>query len=259
MIPCFLCLLWVSPSAPAEDAEEKGLAVARESDRRDSGFGDSQADVLMELEDLKGNLRTRRLKISTLEGADPNVGDKSLVVFEEPRDIRGTALLSYAQILEPDDQWLYLPALKRVKRISSVNRSGAFVGSEFAYEDLTGQELEKYSYQWLRDEPCDPFRCAVVERRPLYEDSGYSRLETWYDLEEFRIMRVDYYDLDGELLKRLTLADYRQYLQRFWRPHELLMDSFQTGKKTWLRYDDYRFQSGLSERDFTQSSLRRVW
>ena len=85
------------------------------------------------------------LSLRTLEVPDESVGDKSLIIFDSPRDIKGTALLSYAKILDPDDQWLYLPALKRVKRISSVNKSGPFVGSEFAFEDFTALELNKYA------------------------------------------------------------------------------------------------------------------
>lgn len=242
----------------ADENVDKGETIAREAERRDRGWGDSQAQAIMILEDIGGNTRERRLRISTLERRGENQGDKSLVVFDEPRDIKGTALLSYTRILEPDDQWLFLPALKRVKRISSANKSGSFVGSEFAYEDITGQELEKYSYKWLRNEPCDELECFVVERRPRYANSGYSRLITWYDTEEYRIMRVDYFDLDGDHLKTLSLDDYRQYEDRFWRPHELTMDSFLTGKSTILRYENYRFATGLSERDFDQGRLRRT-
>lgn len=242
----------------ADENVDKGETIAREAERRDRGWGDSQAQAIMILEDIGGNTRERRLRLSTLERRGDNQGDKSLVVFDEPRDIKGTALLSYTRILEPDDQWLFLPALKRVKRISSANKSGSFVGSEFAYEDITGQEFEKYTYKWLLDEPCDELECFVVERRPRYANSGYSRLVTWYDTEEYRIMRVDYFDLDGDHLKTLSLDDYRQYEDRFWRPHELTMDSFLTGKSTILRYENYRFATGLTERDFDQGSLRRT-
>ena len=242
----------------ADENVDKGETIAREAERRDRGWGDSQAQAIMILEDIGGNTRERRLRLSTLERRGDNQGDKSLIVFDEPRDIKGTALLSYTRILEPDDQWLFLPALKRVKRISSANKSGSFVGSEFAYEDITGQEFEKYTYKWLLDEPCDLLECFVVERRPRYANSGYSRLVTWYDTDEYRIMRVDYFGLDGDRLKTLSLDDYRQYEDRFWRPHELTMDSFLTGKSTILRYENYRFATGLTERDFDQGSLRRT-
>jgi hypothetical protein len=242
----------------ADENVDKGETIAREAERRDRGWGDSQAQAIMILEDIGGNTRERRLRLSTLERRGDNQGDKSLIVFDEPRDIKGTALLSYTRILEPDDQWLFLPALKRVKRISSGNKSGSFVGSEFAYEDITGQEFEKYTYKWLLDEPCDLLECFVVERRPRYANSGYSKLVTWYDTDEYRIMRVDYFGLDGDRLKTLSLDDYRQYEDRFWRPHELTMDSFLTGKSTILRYENYRFATGLTERDFDQGSLRRT-
>ncbi len=242
----------------AEDPVAKGEAIARESDRRDLGFGDTKTEMRMILENRKGQTSERRLRIHTLEVPDENDGDKSLVVFDQPRDIKGTALLSYAHILDPDDQWLYLPALKRVKRISSTNKSGPFVGSEFAYEDITAQELKKYSYKWLRDEPCGTLDCFVIERIPLYKKSGYTRLVTWYDKAEYQIRRVDYYDRKDVLLKTLTFSDYRQYLGKYWRAHNLYMVNHQTGKKTQLVYRKYEFQTGLMDRDFTRSRLKRV-
>jgi hypothetical protein len=242
----------------AEDPAAKGEAVARESDRRALGFGDTKVELKMTLENRRGQTSERRLRIQTLEVPDENDGDKSLVIFDKPRDIRGTALLSYSHILDPDDQWLYLPALKRVKRISSSNKSGPFMGSEFAYEDITAQELKKYSYKWLRDGPCGELECFVLERRPLYEKSGYTRLVTWYDKGEYRMQRVDYYDRKDSLLKTLTFSNYRQHLGKYWRAHDLFMVNHQTGKKTRLEYGKYEFRTGLKDRDLTRSRLKRV-
>ena len=124
--------LVVVNDALATTAEQKGFEIAARADRTDTGFGDSEVELEMVLRNAAGQESTRSLKITTLEKEDESVGDKSLVLFDTPRDIEGTALLSHAKILDPDDQWLYLPALKRVKRISSSNKSGPFVGSEFA-------------------------------------------------------------------------------------------------------------------------------
>ncbi len=244
--------------AAAEDPVAKGEAVAREWHRRDVGFGDTKVALAMILENRQGQTATRKMRIHTLEAPDENDGDKTLVIFDEPRDIKGTALLNHAHILDPDDQWLFLPALKRVKRISSANKSGPFVGSEFAYEDITGQELKKYSYKWLHDEPCAPLACFVVERRPLYENSGYTRLVTWYDKVDYRLQRVDYFDRKGDLLKTLTFGDYRKYLGKFRRAHVLSMVNHQTGKKTRLIYQAFKFKTGLHDRDFNRSSLKRA-
>ncbi len=125
--------------------EEIGLEIAREADNRDFGFGDQEVDVFMELFNAHGESSTREMRNRTLEIADPNKGDKTMIIFDHPRDVKGTAFLTFSNILEPDDQWLYLPSLKRVKRISSKNKSGPFVGSEFAYEDISSQEVGKYS------------------------------------------------------------------------------------------------------------------
>ena len=95
------------------------------------------------------------------------------------------------------DQWLYLPALKRVKRIASVNKTSSFMGSELAYEDLLSDEVEKFDYRWLRDEACGEDSCFVLERRPRYENSGYSKQVLWMDQSEYRIHGIEYYDLDG--------------------------------------------------------------
>lgn len=140
-----------TPSGATQDPAARGKAVASESHRRDLGFGNTKSELKMILENRKGRTSVRLMRLYILEVQDENDGDKSLVIFDEPRDIKGTALLSYAHILKDDDQWLYLPALKRVKRISSSNKSGPFMGSESAYEDITGKKTKllykKYEFQ----------------------------------------------------------------------------------------------------------------
>ena len=168
---CFLpILLLILPlhNAFAETAEEKGLAIAVEADKRDTGWVDQTADLEMLLTNKHGESSRRTMKLKSLE-VDGD-GDKSLTIFDKPRDIKGTAFLSHTHALKPDDQWLYLPALKRIKRISSANKSGPFVGSEFAYEDLSSQEVEKYTYKWLRDETIDGHDVFVIERFPQYKN-----------------------------------------------------------------------------------------
>ncbi len=165
----------VSAQTSAETIEEKSFAIAARSDRSDRGFTDSRVKMKMVLLNAAGRETTRTLVLNTLEVLDKQVGDKSIIIFDSPADIDGTALLSHAKFLHADNQWLYLPALKWVKRISSVNKSGPFVGSEFAFEDFTALELNKYSYRYIRSESCGELTCDVVELKPCYEYSGYSR------------------------------------------------------------------------------------
>ena len=238
-------------------ADGRGYEIAARSDRTDLGFGDSEVELQMILRNAAGQESTRSLKIATLEKPDESFGDKSLVVFDTPRDIEGTALLSHAKILDPDDQWLYLPALKRVKRISSANKSGPFVGSEFAFEDFTAIELNKFDYTFMREEPCGDLMCDVVEREPRYENSGYTRQVSWIDQQDYQIRKVEFYDRRGDLLKVLELKDYREY-DGVWRAHLLSMNNVQTNKQTDLVYGEYVFSTGLSEKDFVKGRLSRL-
>ncbi len=250
--------LALSAGAFAQTPEEKGLAIAVEADRRDLGWGDSEVKLEMVLKNRSGETSTRVLRSQALAVTEPGLGDKGLTIFDEPRDVQGAAFLSHTKTLEPDDQWLYLPAVQRVKRISSINKSGPFMGSEFAYEDLASQEVAKYSYAWLRDEPCGELMCFVVARVPLYEHSGYTKQVVWIDQSEYRAVKVEYYDRKEELLKILVQSEYRRYLDRYWRPQRMEVDNVQTGKSTTLLFSDYRFRIGLSEDNFTSSQLSRV-
>jgi len=255
-VPALLAALTLSAAVFAT-GDNPGYDIAARSDRTDLGFGDSEVELQMILRNAAGQESTRSLRIATLEKPDESVGDKSLVVFDTPRDIEGTALLSHARILDPDDQWLYLPALKRVKRISSSNKSGPFVGSEFAFEDFTAIELNKFDYSYVGEEACGEMTCDVLERTPVYENSGYTKQVSWIDQEVFQIRKVEFYDRRGGLLKVLELGDYRDY-DGIWRAHRLSMTNVQTNKQTELVYGDYTFDNGLDENDFVKGRLSRL-
>ncbi len=253
----FICIFLVTP-AHSETAtpEDIGLNIARDARAREEGFGNFTAQQAMVLRNRHGQESRRQLRVKVLEAQED--GDKSLFVFDEPRDVRGTALLVHAHRESADDQWLYLPALKRVKRISSSNRSGSFMGSEFAYEDMTAQAVEKFSYRYLRDEPCGDLTCSVTERLPTDKKSGYSRQVVWRDRDELRAWKVEYYDRKDAHLKTLTLENYEQHLDRYWRAGVMTMVNHLTGKSTVLTWTDYRFGTDLQARDFTKTGLKRV-
>lgn len=243
---------------PGDDPSAAGLAVFTAADQQQSGFGDFEVDLRMVLRSRTGASVERELDLAQIE--TPNAGDRLLVVFQTPKAIRGTALLSHGQITREDDQWLYLPALKRVKKIASRNRSGPFLGSEFSYEDLTSQEVSKYRYEFLREEACGELRCYVVERRAGEGiHSGYLRQVFWIDSTDLRTWKVEYYNRGDRLLKTLTAADFRQHDGRFWRADKLVMQNHLSGKSTELHWENFRYGVGLvAERDFSTTSLRRA-
>ncbi|MCV6638851.1 outer membrane lipoprotein-sorting protein [Candidatus Albibeggiatoa sp. nov. NOAA] len=254
----FGLLLSLLSAAPvfAQTPEERGLEIAQEADKRDMGWQDMKSNMLMILRNRHGQESKREIRLRSLEILDD--GDKSLSIFDHPRDVKGTAFLSFTHATTPDDQWLYLPALKRVKRISSKNKSGPFMGSEFAFEDLTSQEVERYTYKWLRDEDLDGRAMFVVERYPEYAHSGYKRQIVWVDQEYWQPQKIEFYDRKNSLLKTLVYEGYQQYLDQYWRPAKMHMDNHQTGKSTTLEWNDYEFKTGLTDRDFDKNSLKRA-
>ena len=254
--------LALAPPALAQDAsmtpQERGYAIAERSDRTDAGFGTSSVLLTMTLADRRGRETVRDLQIDTFEKEGEGNGDKSLTRFFSPPDVEGTALLSHARILDPDNQWLYLPALRRVKRISSANKSGPFVGSEFAFEDLTANELGKYEYTYLETVEEDGLSLDKVECIPLYERSGYTKLNCYFDTEIFQSRKVEFFDRGGNLLKTLELQDYREYEGGYWRSHRQVMTNHLTGKSTVLEFSDFEFGVDLNQRDFEPSALDRL-
>ena len=257
-----MALALLTPSGGAKASAEKGLAIATEVDNRDRGWGDVTVEGEMVRKNKAGNESVRKFRSTILEAEDSAEGDQSIITFSKPRDVRGTALLTHSKI-EPDDdsQWIFLPAVKRVKRISSSNRTGKFVSSEFSYEDLGSEEVADNDHIWLEDAACAhdaALTCAAVESRPKNKKSGYSKRVSFIDLAEYRVQRIDFYNRRGDLEKTLEFQDYRQYEGQFWRAHVMVMKNHQTGKSTRLSWGDYNFRQGLTARDFTPQGLPKA-
>ena len=248
-----MCMILVCISGDL--SANKGLEIAILSDKNNDGFIDSSSTMTMNLINKRGDVVTRKLRFKRLEV--PTDGDKSIAIFESPRDVKGVAILSYAHKVEADDQWLYLPALKRVKRIASKNKSGPFLGSEFSFEDFSFQEVEKYEYLYLDEEIYLNNPCYVIERKPLDPYSGYTKQLVWIDKENYLVQKIHHFDRKSFHLKTQLFKDYRKYDGFFWQPHEIEMINHQNGKKSILIFDDVKLKSGFTDRDFSQNSLKR--
>ena len=258
--PALLLLLLLSlaqgQAVAAADAAARGREIAADAVRRAAGFVDYQVDVRMLLVHPNAGRDERQMRVRHLEL--PGGGERSLVLFDAPADQRGTALLTHSRAGAEDEQWLYLPALGRVKRIAGGHRSGPFVGSEFAFEDLTEQQLGRYTYRWLDVQRQDGAPCDRVERIPVDPDSGYARQVAWYDQDERRLRRIDFFDRRGGALKTYVASDFRRHEGRWWRPARMVMLNQLNGRRTELLWGNFRFATGLdAERDFSVTALRR--
>ena len=244
-------------SSPLSFADaQRGLEIAKIRKAADEGWGDSQAEMEMILRNAQGQESERKIRVKSWEVIDD--GDKALTIFDQPRDVSGTAFLSFSKAVGADDQWIYLPALKRVKRINSRNKSGPFMGSEFAFEDMTSFEIEKFSFEFIEEQTFEDRETWVVEQAPIDEYSGYTRQKVWIDKEHHYVVQVEFYDRKNDLLKTLNVSEYKRYKDKFWRAHRSEMYNQQTSKSTILVINDIRFDTGLNESDFNSNKLRNA-
>jgi len=172
-------------------------------------------------------------------------------------NVKGSKLLSHGHKDRDDDQWIYLPALKRDKRILSRGQTGSFLGSEFSFEDMRSPIIEKFSYKFLREEKIDRHDCHLIERIPLDKKSGYKKQLVWLDKSELRIRQIHYYDRRDKLFKVFTADDYKQHKSKYWRPNKIVMKNLKNGRSTLITYSEYNYDAGLKETDFQKSVLKR--
>ncbi len=234
------------------DAEARGLAVAEQMREMRRGFGGESSAMELVLINAAGDEVTRRMASRTLEMEDD--GDRSRITFKWPADVEGTELLTWSHRQGADDQWLYLPAIQRVKRISSRNKSGSFMGSEFSYEDLGSQEVEQFTYRYLREEKLGGRDTVVIERYPEDKLSGYAKQVVWYDMEYGRPVQIHYFDRKEELLKISTFGDFRK-LGQWWREHRIEMSNVQTHKRSVITWQSRTLEEEHTILDFERTAL----
>ena len=236
---------------------DKGLSIAREMKARTKGFVNYKVDMEMVLVSASGKKKIRKLRVITRE-VDGD-GDQSLAIFESPADIKGTGFLSHTHIQKNDMQWLYLPALKRVKRIAPNNTVAPFMGSEFSYEDLSSYEVESYTYEYIDDENIDGVEYYILKRFPVNEYSGYSLQKIWIEKKRYLPVKTEFYNKKNEKIKTLRSGDYKLYQNRFWFASTMRMENHLSGKSSILNWRNYEFMQPLRAADFKPNSLKRIY
>ncbi len=228
--------------------------VAIKADKVTDGFVSSSANMTMTLINARGQTTVRQMKSQTLEGKN---GDKSLMIFLTPADVKGTKMLTHEHLNKDDDQWMYLPALKRVKRIASRNKSGSFMGSEFSYEDTANASWKKYIYKDdLEEVDLNGVKCYKGTRVPKDKNSGYTKQVTWIDKKNFLVQKVEYFDRKKEHLKTAIFSEYKN-ISGVWRMGKIEMTNHQNSKQTILQWSDDKIKVGLKAKDFTKRKLKR--
>lgn len=230
-----------APGFTTADVAAHGREVAEFVERFDSGWVDEILQGDMTLFDAGGDSVRRAFARLVLEA--PVDGDKVITKFLSPAEIKGVAALTHENPGSSDDNWLYLPANKRVRRISGANNTASFQGTEFTYEDLASLDAREYEWRFVRETTIErdgeSLPVLQLDAVPTYEDTGYSRLSVYVHASEWRHERVEYFDKAGKHLKTREAGDWRLLHGRFWRSHHLQMVNHQTGKRTLLETKKY--------------------
>jgi len=251
--------LVASASFSLAEGEPSGLDIAKKAD--DARRAKSEHQIMtMTLENSRGQTRVR-----TIEGWDREMTEdeeQRFSRFLEPADVKDTTLLTYDYEHKDDDIWLFLPALKKVKRIHSSNKSDYFIGSDFTYEDMENLDLVNWAYTLAGTETVDGAECHVLDAVPSNDkeksETAYSKIKYWIGVDDSLFRKVDYYDKKDRLSKRLTTADIRTTspTDPRKRSHKLTMENFLTKHTTRLEMRKLELDVPVSDELFSQRSLR---
>lgn len=226
-----------------------GTQIAEDAEKYHDGWHGSKSSGKMILIDNAGTEASQLLKTGLLEAKGKKKKGLSYIQF----DTNGTGLLTHMHRKKADQQWVWVPGLKRKMRIKANNVSGAFIGSEFAYEDLRSQYPEKYDIKLLGEEACatpeGEGNCWKLERKPNYKVTGYSKHHVWIDQAHYRVLKTDFYDKKQALMKTMATHDWKK-VDGYWRAFRTEMVNHQNGRKSRMEIDTLLFTKDLKASSF---------
>jgi len=252
----FLIVVSFSLLSISINAEEKltGYDIMKKVYERPTG-DDMEANLTMTLINSKGNKRVREIKQFI---KDFGSVEKKIMFFISPADVKNTSFMnwSYDEAGKDDDQWIYLPALKKIKRISSDSKGDYFMGSDFTYDDLGDRKPEDDNHKILKTEKVNGLECYVIESTPKDEDYMYSKTITWVVKDRWYGVKKEFFDEDGEHLKTLTLKK-AENIKGFWIIISVEMNNVQKNHKTIMELSNVKINSGISKRYFSERMMKR--
>lgn len=212
-----------------------------------------ESDMTMTLINSKGKQRQRFLHQYFKDYGDI---EKSIMFFKSPADVKNTSFMNYSYDDDrDDDQWLYLPALKKVKRISGGSKDDYFMGSDFTYEDMEKRSPSKDNHKLLKTETLNGKECYVIESTPK-EEGQYSKRVAWVIKDKWIPLKIEFYDEDEDLLKVLSITKYEE-MQGYWIITTQLMENVQREHKTVIGLTNIKIENGIGDAYFTQRAMAK--
>jgi uncharacterized protein len=250
----FLTAPALSAAESPEEIMRKNFAVSR--------VIDSDSEATFTLVNNSGQERVRKTRAVTklIEGTTDN---RRMVRFLSPPDVKGTVSLMIEHSGNDDDLWIYLPALKKVRRLVASNKKDAFVGTDFSYGDVIGHRVEDWNHQLTKEEQVEGKDCYLIESTPKSEEitslSGYSKRLTWIDRANFVALKGEFYDLNGQLLKTAQASQVEEVDAKNgkWQPMRMMMKNVQTGHSTTITLENFKTNVGVQDDYFTTRYMEK--
>lgn len=253
-----LLLSWVSNAA---DQLPDGDSIAQRINARDEGQSVSR-EVKMEMTDKRGKTRIRETRgYRKYYGSEK----RTIIIYRSPKNVKGTGFLTfdYADAQQDDDQWLYLPAMRKVRRISASDRGDYFLGTDFTYEDIkleTRVSIVDYTRKTIGEDVVDEHHCLLVEVTPVNEtvakELGYSKGEVCVDDTIWIVRRSRVWDIQGNPLKTIYNRDIKQ-VQGIWTVHRMLVENHKTGHQTVFTFSNVDYKTPVDDGVFSKGALKR--
>jgi len=221
-------------------------------------FNSMKMTTTLKIIDSKGRERIRKMT-TTSDQFDGT--SKTVMRFTSPSDISGTAMLVFDYDKKDDDMWIYLPALRKTRRIVSSEKGKSFMGSEFSNADMSRPNTQDFTHKILGEETYMNQLCWKLESQCGDEDIedmyGYSRKVAWISKKNYLCYMIEYFDYDGELIKVQTLADFKKQSNGKYFAHRMEMKNLQNGRKSILNVDKFSLGSKYPESHYNSAMLSK--
>ena len=242
-------------SLTVAEAQPTGREIMLKADERPDG--DTRQSVMtMELVNKRGSKRVRTMQSYAL---DQGKDTRSIMFFQKPADVKGTGFLTwnYNDEGQDDDRWLYLPAMKKTRRISgSSAKKEYFMGSDFTYDDMGNRSVDADTHVLINEESVDGIPCYVVESTPKESDGLYSRKVAWIRKDNYIAQKVLFYDKMGTLMKELHVEEL-ELIDGIWTATRMHMQNHQRNHRTVISIDEIEYDVPLESSLFTVNALEK--
>ncbi len=236
-----------------EDKQITGREIMVMVDEREDGYS-RKSEITMTLVNKRNRQRVRKISNLTREYGEDS---KSIMMFNHPADVKGTGFLSWEYDVKDkeDARWLYMPALKKTRRISGSSDNDYFMGSDFTYDDLGDRSVDEDTHKLLGEKDCNDHTCWVVESTPEGEDEAYTKRISYVSKALKMFMKVEYYNKLG-LMKTLHFENIEK-IDGIWTAQKLIMDNSSNKHKTVIEFSDIKYNIEIEDDMFTVSTIRR--